>query len=1087
MSLSTLIVQREIASIREVEEALARQVLYGGDLITNLLEVCKLDEAQLLPIVAESLGLPPASPGELPKAEADAMRLVAAEVAVERNLAPLTVDRYGLTVAVAEPLSADVEQELSFALALPISQRIAPLVRIKQALARDYGVPLDRRLQRLLQRMMTNGPRGSSFPPMRSAEIRLGSLAAPRPPSIAPAAPVSKPPERVRPSVPPGGSGRTLVRQTELPTMKPLRRRRGAITVDIARAELEEASERDTIFDLLFEFARQYFDYTAVFIVHGENAEGRDAFGDGAARDKVARISVPLDLPSILASAREKKAMLKCVPAPEGIDPILMSDLGRNGKTECVVLPIVVRSRVVAMLLGDVGETGIEAPALADVAGIATQATAAFERLIVRRKLKGSNAPPGVGESVPPGATRASGAPGARASMAPLTKLSNVSERPAVEELAPPIRDLMAEPISRVGETVREPVVQAVLPAESIPTSTRGRTDQPPPPPNVLTVRRPSGRPIPREEPDSRSRMPAVTRASGSGSLEAVGGTPSSGTPRPRGRRGEAPKLDFGVVPAPASGFGTEAFGGEAFGADDVERKLLAEIQGRRFENEPTTTRDEHPPVVAPSNVPPPVSSDPEPPPSPKAESPPPMRVASAVRARSATDVSPVAIAWPSGGTSDRDESEEHDRDVEITQLSAQSAPVESSPAPSASSPSPSSPPSSEMVSADDADVDVVDAPISSALHSSKPLTPWPSQMDPADQAEISVSVRLPPIPESSTRMMPASEQQISVALHRPPSSRSDHSRILPSVIVDVASEYVGLVERVIAGATPAGAGAGAEDAETELLRAGGYAMPAIMERFPGPVTIERHLLDEGPLPRVAECGPVLRLVASQRRTALPFVLSHVEDPVVENRFWATYLLTELVYPDTLDPILARVFDEEPRVRRAARAAARAFADVHPSLIVERLELVAMDAAQSRERRSLAIEALGETREPAAVPALIRLLGDPDSDVATAVRGALTAITRQDFGGSSATAKWQTWWDANRERHRLEWLIDALMHDHAALRAAAGEELKTTTKEYFGYYDDLPKRERERAQSRYREWWNSVGRVRFSRASSSRS
>ena len=101
------------------------------------------------------------------------------------------------------------------------------------------------------------------------------------------------------------------------------------------------------------------------------------------------------------------------------------------------------------------------------------------------------------------------------------------------------------------------------------------------------------------------------------------------------------------------------------------------------------------------------------------------------------------------------------------------------------------------------------------------------------------------------------------------------------------------------------------------------------------------------------------------------------------------------------------------------------------------------------------------------------------------MRGALTVITRQDFGASSQ--KWQAWWDANRDRHRLEWLIDALMHEQAALRAAAGEELKTITKEYFGYYDDLPKRERERAQSRYREWWNSVGRVRFSRASSSRS
>jgi hypothetical protein len=328
-------------------------------------------------------------------------------------------------------------------------------------------------------------------------------------------------------------------------------------------------------------------------------------------------------------------------------------------------------------------------------------------------------------------------------------------------------------------------------------------------------------------------------------------------------------------------------------------------------------------------------------------------------------------------------------------------------------------------------------------------------------------------------RPMPASEQQISVAAHRPPSARSDQSRVLPSVIVDVASEYLDLVDRVVGGAAT-----GADDAEEELLRAGGYAMPAIMARFPGPVTIEPDRLADGPLPRVAECGPVLRLVASQRRTALPFVLSHVEDADVENRFWATYLLTELVYPEVLEPILHRVFDVEPRVRRAARAAARAFAEASPATLVERLELVAMDGGERWNQRALAIEALGDTFEPLAIPALIPLLDDPNAQVVAAVRGALSMIARQDFGGSSQ--KWQTWWTANKDRHRLEWLIDALMHDQAALRAAASDDLKTITKEYFGYYDDLPKRERERAQSRYREWWNSVGRVRFNRASASR-
>ena len=95
-------------------------------------------------------------------------------------------------------------------------------------------------------------------------------------------------------------------------------------------------------------------------------------------------------------------------------------------------------------------------------------------------------------------------------------------------------------------------------------------------------------------------------------------------------------------------------------------------------------------------------------------------------------------------------------------------------------------------------------------------------------------------------------------------------------------------------------------------------------------------------------------------------------------------------------------------------------------------------------------------------------------------RSALALVTRQDFGTDAK--RWLAWWAENKERHRLEWLIDSLMHEQAAVRAAAGEELKAITKEFFGYHDDLPRRERERAQARYREWWASVGRVKHSRA-----
>ncbi len=966
MSLSSRIVQRGVATIREVEEALARQVLYGADLVTNLLEVCQLDEGKLVPVVAEELGLPPAPIGELPRVSDEARRLVAAEVAVERAMAPISVDQHGLVVAVAEPLSRDAEQELTFALAVPIAQQVAPLVRIRQALARDYAMPLDRRYARLLQKLKEGAARTrSSFPPMRAApQVK----APPRPPSVLPP-PVSRARSEPVRSV---GTPQTLLRVAEPPPARPLKRRRGPLTLDVVTSELEEAVERDTIFDLLFEFSRQFFDYTTLFVVHGDVAEGRDAWGQGSPREKVARMGVPLDLPSLLASARDDKKMVRGVGDASGVDGVLRADLGRPAKSEMVVLPVVVRTRVVALLVGDGGEGGIDPDGLRDVQAVTKQAVAAFERLIVRRKLKGSIPAPKM----------------------PL-RPDEASERPAVEELAAPIRDLMAgPPSSRPTETVRQPTPEATLDAPASTTALSAppapviKQDSVPPPPNLLAVRRPSGAPIPREEPESAREVAVAAssmppRSKSSGSL----------------RRAKAPPLEFAAQPVVSS-----PFSGAPVAASETERRLLAEIHGSPS-SVPATTRDLVSPTATISDPPP---TNPEPEPSPQAASPPPPRPPSI------TDVSPTGPIIP------------------------------------APSPAP------RLVIADD---------------EATPAAPAVS-MAPVSPVRVTSTLQSSPV-SSDSKPMPPSEQVISVAAHRPPSSRDDSARGLPSVIVDVSSEYVAFVERVVKGDD--------DEAEGELLRAGGHAMPAIMARFPGPVTIEPERLLEGVMPRVADCGPVLRLVASQRRTALPYVLALVHHEDAEKRFWATYLLTELVYPDAVDPAIARVFDEEGRVRRAARAAARALAEAHPSSVVDRLAPVAQDKAMSKAKRLLAIDTLGETREPLAVSVLIKIVDDPTADVASAARDALTTITRHDFGNDAK--KWSAWWSQNKERHRLEWLIDALMHDQRKLRAAAGEDLKTITKEYFGYYDDLPKRERERAQARYREWWTQVGRVRFSRAS----
>jgi hypothetical protein len=1097
MSLSSLIVQREIASIREVEEALARQVLYGGDFVTNLFEVSRIEESALMPAVAESYGLQAAPTGELPTVPRDAVMLIAPEVVAERCFAPLEIGK-ALVVAVAEPLSADAEQELTFALALPLEQRIAPLFRIRQALARDYGVPLDKRTARLITKVIHKGPRiASTFPP--PLESSPHHRPPPRPPSIA-APPPAKAATRASKKPAPTGPQGTFVREGEGSPLRPMRRRRGPLTADLAKAELEASAERDVIFDILFEFARQFFDYTALFGVQGDLAEGRDAFGEGTPREKVVRIGVPLDLTNLLATAREQKKLLRARPQTDGLDPVLMSDLGRDGKTECVVFPVIVRNRVVALLLGDGGSSGIDDIGVAQVEQLVESAAGAFERVIVRRKLKGSEAKAEGGVASAKKKAADSVPPPTQISSPPIHGSAPGSDRPAAEELAPPIRELLLEPMSNVATTTRQPTATAAL------MGADPERDDRPPPPNLLRVRRPSGAPIPREEPE----LPGMAGAPSK--IPAAASAPP-GPQRTRSqslKRAEAPRFDFGA-PAVPNVVTESAWSGIGTSDDNpLERQLAAQLETRAkpkpSDPPPRTTRDPEGGAWGatagardrePSSPPQPWATatmtsarGDEVPLSPRAISPPPMPAVSvsitdrsppSIDAVIAAEKRPVITDEPvrpmynlrttlaSGSPLMPEREQKVDENLgAIKPLVVVTPDREMTPV-SLDSLGNVVDPDATPIAPAVFDPDMQPTPIAGSV---APISPPESRRsNPEPILSLAQRKGAPPFVPAEPRPMPMSEQQVSVAPHKPPSSRSDYSRVLPSVIVDVSSEYVTLVERVVTGPD--------EEAETELLRAGGYAMPAIMTRFPGPIAIETERLDSGALPRVADCGPVIRLVASQRRTALPFVLSHVEGPDLEKRFWATYLLTELVYPDAIDAAVSRTFDEEPRIRRVARAAARALAEAHPQAVVERLGEIAN--TQSEIRRVQAIEALGEAREPLAVPILLPLLEDHLEGVVTATRAALVLITQQDFFRD--TDKWINWWADNRQRHRLEWLIDSLMHEQRGLRSSASEELRSITKEYFGYYDDLPKRERERAQARYREWWENIGRVRFSRAS----
>ena len=68
------------------------------------------------------------------------------------------------------------------------------------------------------------------------------------------------------------------------------------------------------------------------------------------------------------------------------------------------------------------------------------------------------------------------------------------------------------------------------------------------------------------------------------------------------------------------------------------------------------------------------------------------------------------------------------------------------------------------------------------------------------------------------------------------------------------------------------------------------------------------------------------------------------------------------------------------------------------------------------------------------------------------------------------------WWKAHKGERRLHWLISGQSSKNRDIRYSSVQELNHITNEYFGYYYDSKKEEREQAVHRWEQWWEEKGR-----------
>jgi hypothetical protein len=374
-TLETVLEQNGLASAQQVAEAAARAALHGGDLTTSLLQVTRVDEDALTAALAETYGLPPVFPGALARAHVEAPGLVLAEIAERHCCFPLEKAPDRLILAVARPLLPEVKHEIAERVGTPVDERIAIEVRIRQAIARDYGLPLAPRHQRGIARL--DGAAEQASEDSTSAVWSVPRLSAlPRPPSGPPIA-----------TLPTNGHAASPAAGSIAPApVSRASRRRGHYTRQLVEVDLRKATTRDEALGAYFLFVSQYFEYSALFGVHSSLAEGLDAYGPGAAREQVQGIAIPLDLPSSLARAARSAQPNLVVLGGAGLDSSLVQDLERTRDRQVLILPICIKKRCALLLYADNGEQDVRVSELGEVLALTTPMVKTLERIILLRK-----------------------------------------------------------------------------------------------------------------------------------------------------------------------------------------------------------------------------------------------------------------------------------------------------------------------------------------------------------------------------------------------------------------------------------------------------------------------------------------------------------------------------------------------------------------------------------------------------------------------------------------------------------------------------------------------------------------------------
>src|SRR5690242_7607773 len=135
------LVRKGLITQAQLDEAQKSQLIYGGSLVTNLVELGLLDPATLGQALADAYHFPLAPDEELEAVTPETLALLKPESARNHLALPLALEGRRLRVAMVNPQDPKHVEALGFATGMRIVPFLVPELRLFHLLEKYYGIP----------------------------------------------------------------------------------------------------------------------------------------------------------------------------------------------------------------------------------------------------------------------------------------------------------------------------------------------------------------------------------------------------------------------------------------------------------------------------------------------------------------------------------------------------------------------------------------------------------------------------------------------------------------------------------------------------------------------------------------------------------------------------------------------------------------------------------------------------------------------------------------------------------------------------------------------------------------------------------